>query len=54
MELKEETAERIKLQEELIRITETKMETERIISKQLHWELEHRKQSDIKDSRQNK
>ena len=42
-ELKKETAERIKLQEELINIAHTRMETERIISKQLHVELEQRK-----------
>jgi len=42
-ELKRETAHRIKLQEELIRSAETRAETERIISKQLHSEIEHRK-----------
>jgi len=45
LELKRETAERVKLQEELIRIAETKAETERIISKQLHCEVEERKRS---------
>jgi hypothetical protein len=45
-ELKKETAERIKLQEELIRIANTKAETERIISKQLHCEIEQRKQDE--------
>ncbi len=43
LELKKETAERIRLQEELTRIADIKAETERIISKQLHSELEHRK-----------
>ena len=44
VELKKETSERIKLQEELIRIADTKAETERIISGQLHHEIELRKQ----------
>jgi hypothetical protein len=44
LELKKETAERIKLQEELIKIANTTAETERIISKQLHVEIELRKQ----------
>ncbi len=44
IELKKETSDRIKLQEELIRIAETKAATERIISKQLHCEIELRKQ----------
>ena len=39
-ELKQETAQRIKFQEELIMIANTKAETERIISKQLHCEIE--------------
>jgi len=39
-ELKKETAERIRLQEELIKIAETKAETERIICKQLHCDIE--------------
>jgi len=39
-ELKRETAQRMKLQEELILIANTKAETERIISKQLHCEIE--------------
>ncbi|MBI4982164.1 MAG: hypothetical protein HZC15_03360 [Candidatus Omnitrophica bacterium] len=43
-ELKKETAERIRLQEEIIRIANTKAETERIISKQLRSEIEIRKQ----------
>ncbi|MDD5691663.1 MAG: hypothetical protein PHP10_00630 [Candidatus Omnitrophica bacterium] len=45
LELKKETALRLKLQEELIRIAETKAETERIISKQLHCEVEERKRT---------
>ncbi|MBU0548456.1 MAG: hypothetical protein KJ710_06290 [Candidatus Omnitrophica bacterium] len=45
LELKKETAERIRIQEELIRIANTKAETERIISKQLHCEIEERKRS---------
>jgi preprotein translocase subunit SecY len=43
-ELKKETARRIKIQEELIKIANTKAETERIISKQLRCEIEQRKQ----------
>jgi len=43
LELKKEVAERIKIQEELVRIANTKAETERIISKQLHVEIEQRK-----------
>jgi hypothetical protein len=43
LELKKESAERIKIQEELVRIANTKAETERIISKQLHFEIEQRK-----------
>ncbi len=42
-ELKRETAQRMKIQEELIRLANTKAETERIISKQLHCEIEERK-----------
>ncbi len=45
LELKKETANRLKLQEELVRMAETKAETERIISKQLHCEVEERKRS---------
>jgi len=45
LELKKETTVRLKLQEELIRMAETKAETERIISKQLHCEVEERKRS---------
>jgi len=44
-ETKRETAERIKAQEELIRIANTRAETERIISKQLHVEIEQRKRT---------
>jgi hypothetical protein len=43
LELKRETAERIRIQEELIKIANTRIETERIISKQLHCEIEERK-----------
>ena len=39
-ELKKATIERLRLQEELIKIAETKAETERIICKQLHCEIE--------------
>jgi len=45
LELKKETILRLKLQEELIRIAETKAQTERIISKQLHYEVEERKRA---------
>ncbi len=44
LELKKETAERIRNQEELIRVTATQAETERIISKQLRVDLEQMKQ----------
>ncbi|MCK9431678.1 MAG: hypothetical protein PHQ84_01250 [Candidatus Omnitrophica bacterium] len=47
LELKKETAARIKLQEELIRIAEVRAETERIISKELHSEIEYYRQRDI-------
>ncbi|MFA6357898.1 MAG: hypothetical protein WCY09_04440 [Candidatus Omnitrophota bacterium] len=43
LELKKETAERIKLQEELIALADTKAEIERIICKQLRSEIELRK-----------
>jgi len=43
LELKKETAERIRIQEELVKIANTKAETERIISRQLHCEIEQRK-----------
>ena len=39
-ELKKETVERLKLQEELVRIAETKAEIERIICKQLKCDIE--------------
>jgi len=42
-ELKKETAERIRLQEELLKVAETKAETERIICKQLHCDIEEYK-----------
>lgn len=42
-ELKKETAQREKLQEELLKIAETKTETERIICKQLHCEIDEYK-----------
>lgn len=42
-ELKKETAERLKLQEELLKIAETKAETERIICKELHCDIEEYK-----------
>jgi len=45
-ELKKETVQRLRLQEELIKITETKVETERIISKQLHCEIEEYKKTE--------
>jgi len=44
LELRKETAERIKKQEELIRITATQADTERIISKQLHIDMDQMKQ----------
>ena len=43
-ELKKETTERIRLQEELIEAAHTKAETERIIGKQLRSEIELHKQ----------
>ena len=42
-EIRKETAERLRLQEELIKIAETKAETERIICKQLHCDIEEYK-----------
>lgn len=42
-ELKKEISERIKLHEEIVRMANTKAEAERIISKQLRSEIEHRK-----------
>ena len=46
VELKREIAERMRLQEELLKMAETRAETERIISKQLHVEIEQRKQAE--------
>jgi len=43
LELKRETAERIRLQEELIQIANVKAEAERIVSRQLQSEIEYRK-----------
>jgi len=43
IELKNETSQRIKLQEELLQMAKTQAETERIISKQLRSEIEIRK-----------
>ncbi len=43
VELKKETAQRIKLQEELLNQEIIKNQTERIINKQLHVEIEERK-----------
>ena len=42
-EIRKEAAERLRLQEELIKIAETKAETERIICKQLHCDIEEHK-----------
>ncbi|MCX5704191.1 MAG: hypothetical protein NT066_06865, partial [Candidatus Omnitrophica bacterium] len=44
LELKKETAERIKKQEELIRLAATQAEVERIISKQLRSDMDQMKQ----------
>jgi hypothetical protein len=49
-ELKQETAQRIKFQEELIMMANTRAETERIISKQLHCEIEFHKDEEKKRS----
>lgn len=49
LELKKETTERIRLQEELLLIANTKAETERIVSKQLHVELDERKRLELFD-----
>jgi hypothetical protein len=43
IELKNESSQRIKLQEELLRIAETKAETEKIICRQLHCDIEEYK-----------
>jgi hypothetical protein len=45
LELKKETAERIKKQEELIRVTETRAEVERIISNQLRTDIDEIKKA---------
>jgi len=42
-ELKKEATERLRLQEELIEIAQTKAEVERIVCKQLHCEIEEYK-----------
>ena len=44
LELKKETAERIKKQEEFLRLTATQAEVERIISKQLRSDMDQMKQ----------
>jgi hypothetical protein len=44
LELKKETAERIRKQEELLRLAATQAEVERIISKQLRSDMEQMKQ----------
>jgi hypothetical protein len=46
-ELKKETFQRLKLQEELINIAQTKAETERIICRQLHCELDEYKKVEL-------
>ena len=43
LDLKKETAKRLKQQEELLRVTSTKAEVERIISKQLHNDMDQMK-----------
>lgn len=48
IELKKETAKRIRLQEELTNIANTKAMTEEIISRQLRVEIEERKQMGLK------
>ena len=47
LELKRETAQRLKLEDELIRIAHTNAEVERIINKQLRCEIELRRKVDI-------
>ena len=47
-EFKKETAKRIRLQEELTNIANTKAMTEEIISRQLRVEIEERKQMGLK------
>jgi hypothetical protein len=44
LELKKETAERIKKQEELLRLTATQAEVERIVSRQLRSDMDQMKQ----------
>ncbi|MBP7836140.1 MAG: hypothetical protein KA022_01525 [Candidatus Omnitrophica bacterium] len=46
-ELKEEVKERIKLEDEIIRIANTNVEVERIINKQLRCEIELRRKSGL-------
>jgi hypothetical protein len=46
LELKKESAERIRLQEEIIKIAHTDAEVERIIGKQLRCEIDLRRQED--------
>ena len=54
-ELKIETAQRLRLQNELVNIAETKAETERIICKQLHCEIaEYKKIEKVVQSNQAK
>ena len=50
LELKKETSQRIKFQEELLMIANTRAETERIISKQLHCEIELHKDGEKRRS----
>jgi|GEM_PF-733689 len=52
VELRKETSERIRLQEELLKMAETRAEAERIICKQLHVEIEQRKQGERNASSQ--
>jgi len=44
LELKKETAERIRQQEELVRVAATQAEVERIISKQVRYDMDQMKQ----------
>ncbi len=44
LELKKETTERIKNQEELLKFTKTQAETEKIINRQLHIDMDQMKQ----------
>ena len=48
LELRKETAQRIRLQEELVQHAKTEAESERIISRQLHAEIEQRKEAEEK------